>query len=114
MLMNITAHTDDQVTTLRLEGSFLHTERKVFQEAVQNACQEGARRIVIDLADVVCLDSAALGLLMVTHRRLCNDRRRLVLARPRANVKQIIELANLHEMIPMSDGVDLPPAQQTA
>jgi anti-anti-sigma factor len=114
MLMKITAHTTDQVTTLCLEGNFIYTERKSFQEAIQQACSDGARKIVIDLAEVGSLDSAALGLLMVTHRRLCNERCRLVLARPRSNVKQIIQLTNLHELIPMSDGSDLTPLPKSA
>lgn len=112
--MTITAQTTSLVTILRLEGSFVYTERKVFQEAIRKACEEGARRIVIDLSEVVSLDSAALGLLMVTHRQLCNEHRRLALARPRANVKQIIELANLLEMIPISDSGDLSPTQDSA
>ena len=112
--MNITAQTSSQVTTLYLEGNFVYTERKVFQEAIRKACEEGSRRIVIDLSEVVCLDSAALGLLMVTHRQLCNEHRRLALARPRANVKQIIQLANLLEMIPMSDSGELSPTQKSA
>lgn len=112
--MNITARADDQTTTLHLEGNFIYTERKRFQEAIHNACQEGARKIVLDLANVTSLDSAALGLLMVTHRRLCNERRRLVLVRPTANVKSIIQLANLHELIPMSDGADPAPMSKSA
>ena len=99
--------TDQNTTTLHLEGSFVYTQRKAFQEAVRKACLQGARRIVIDLSEVISVDSAALGLLMVTHRHLSNERRRLILARPRVNVKEIIELANLHEMIPMSDSGDL-------
>ncbi|HEX2056485.1 MAG TPA: STAS domain-containing protein [Nitrospiraceae bacterium] len=112
--MKITAHKADQVTTLCLEGSFTYTERKGFQEAVMQACSDGARKIVLDLADVSSLDSAALGLLMVTHRRLCNERCRLVLARPKANVRQIIQLTNLHELIPISDGSDLTPMPKSA
>jgi anti-anti-sigma factor len=112
--MKITAHKADQVITLSLEGNFIYTERKVFQEAIQNACAEGARKIVVDLGEVASLDSAALGLLMVTHRRLCNERCRLVIARPRPNVKQVIQLTNLHELIPMSDGSDLAPMPKSA
>jgi anti-anti-sigma factor len=112
--MKITAHTTEQVTTLCLEGNFVYTERKAFQEAIQQASSEGARKIIIDLAEVVMLDSSALGLLMVTHRRLCNERSRLVLARPRPNVKQVIQLTNLHELIPLSDGSDLAPMPKSA
>jgi anti-anti-sigma factor len=112
--MNITAQTTGLGTTLHLEGNFVYTERKVFQEAIRKACEEGARSLVIDLSEVVCLDSAALGLLMVTHRQLCKEHRRLAFARPRANVRQVIQLANLLEIIPIVDGGDLSPAQESA
>ena len=113
--MNITELKIDQTTTaLRLEGQFIYTQRRVFQEAIRKICQQGARRIILDLSEVLILDSAALGLLMVTHRLLSNERRRLVLARPRANIKAVIELAGLHEIIPLSDGGELADLKKSA
>ncbi|WP_447603173.1 STAS domain-containing protein [Nitrospira sp. Nam80] len=113
--MTITELKIDQTTTvLRLEGQFTYTQRGVFQEAIRKTCQQGARQIVLDLSEVLILDSAALGLLMVTYRLLSNERRRLVLARPRTNVKQVIELAGLHEIIPLSDGGDLGELRKSA
>lgn len=111
--MVITRCVTNHVATLQLEGSFLYNERKVFQEAVREVCLQGAKHVVIDLSQVIALDSAALGLLMVTHRQLCVERCRMTLARPRPNVKEIIELANLHEIIPMSDNVNLAAMRQT-
>jgi len=57
--------------------------------------------IVIDLSQVAFLDSAALGLLMISHRQLQADKRTLSLAYPQPTVRQIIELANLHKTIPL-------------
>jgi anti-anti-sigma factor len=113
--MTITELQIDQMTTaLRLEGNFVYTQRKLFQDAIRKACQQGARKIVLDLSAVPMLDSAALGLLMVTHRLLCNERRRLVLARPRPNIKQVIENAGLPEINPLSDGEELVALRKTA
>ena len=107
--MTITELQIDQTTTaLRLEGNFVYTQRKLFQDAIRKACQQGARKIVLDLSEVSILDSAALGLL------LCNERRRLVLARLRPNIKQVIEIAGLHEIIPLSDGEELIALRKTA
>ena len=113
--MTITELKIDQTTTaLHLDGPFIYTQRKVFQEAIRKVCQQGARRIVLDLSQVPMLDSAALGLLMVTHRLLSNERCRLILAKPRPNIKEVIELAGLHEFIPLSDGGDLVDVRKTA
>jgi anti-anti-sigma factor len=59
--------------------------------------------VVIDLSQVAFLDSAALGLLMISHRQLEAEKRKLSLAYPQPTVRQIIELANLHKTIPMID-----------
>jgi anti-anti-sigma factor len=57
--------------------------------------------VVIDLSQVAFLDSAALGLLMISHRQLDGEKRKLSLAYPQPTVRQILELANLHKTIPM-------------
>ena len=99
--MTITEETHDQTATLKLEGGFTYTQRKLFQETVKNLSTKNIEHIIIDLAQVAFLDSAALGLLMITHRQLLADKRKLSLAYPQATVRQIIELANLHKTIPL-------------
>lgn len=97
--MKITEESRNQTTTLKLEGNFTYTQRKPFQDAVKNACANNAQHIVIDLSQVSFLDSAVLGLLMVTHRQLVAEKRKLSMCKPQPTVKQIIELANLHKTI---------------
>ena len=99
--MKITQEINNKKATLRLEGNFTYTQRKAFQEALKVVCSDPIEEIVIDLSQVVFLDSAALGLLMITHRQLQAERRTLSLAYPQPTVRQIIELANLHKTIPM-------------
>ena len=99
--MTITEEIHDQTATLKLEGGFTYTQRKLFQETVKNLSSKNVEHIIIDLAQVAFLDSAALGLLMITHRQLLADHRKLSLAYPQATVRQIIELANLHKTIPL-------------
>ncbi|HET9961954.1 MAG TPA: STAS domain-containing protein [Nitrospiraceae bacterium] len=109
--MNITEEISAHTTTLRLEGNFTYTQRKPFQDAIKSACARNQQHIVIDLSQVSFLDSAALGLLMVTHRQLLAEKRRLSICKPQSTVKQIIELANLHKTIPVVDS-DVAPAMK--
>ena len=60
------------------------------------------------------LDSAALGLLMVTNRQLLADKRTLSLAYPGPTVRQIIELANLQKTIPLIESDASPRIRKTA
>jgi anti-anti-sigma factor len=70
---------------------------------LKTVCTDQVEEVVIDLSQVAFLDSAALGLLMISHRQLEAERRKLSLAYPQPTVRQIIELANLHKTIPMID-----------
>lgn len=99
--MRIVQEMQNQTVTVKLEGNFTYTQRKPFQEAIKHVGAPNVEHIIIDLSQVAFLDSAALGLLMVTHRQLLTDKRRLSLAYPQPTVRQIIELANLHKTIPL-------------
>ena len=99
--MKITQEIHHKKAILRLEGNFTYTQRKTFQEVLKTICTDQVDEVVIDLSQVAFLDSAALGLLMISHRQLDGEKRTLSLAYPQPTVRQIIELANLHKTIPM-------------
>lgn len=112
--MKITQETQNQKVTLKLEGNFTYTQRKPFQEALKAVDAQNVEHIIIDLSQVAFLDSAALGLLMITHRQLQSEKRRLSLAYPQPTVRQIIELANLHKTIPLIESESAPLAKKSA
>ena len=112
--MKISQETNNRKATLRLEGNFTYTQRKAFQEMLKTVCTDQVEEVVIDLSQVAFLDSAALGLLMISHRQLEAERRKLSLAYPQPTVRQIIELANLHKTIPMIDAGVSPLAKKSA
>ena len=112
--MTITEEIQNHTATLKLEGSFTYTQRKLFQDTLKNLGDKNVEHVIVDLAHVSFLDSAALGLLMITHRQLVADKRRLSLAHPQSTVRQIIELANLHKTIPLIESTVAPLAKKTA
>ena len=101
--MKIISEVHNHTVTLRLEGNFTYTQRKPFQELLKSVSVDPMEHIVIDLSQVAFLDSAALGLLMISHRQLQAEKRTLSLAYPQPTVRQIIELANLHKTIPLME-----------
>lgn len=101
--MKITKEVNNRNVTLKLEGNFTYTQRKPFQEMLKSVAVDGVDQIVIDLSQVAFLDSAALGLLMISHRQVQAEKRMLSLAYPQPTVRQILELANLHKTIPLID-----------
>jgi anti-anti-sigma factor len=112
--MKIIQEVQEQTVTLKLEGNFTYTQRKAFQDAFKAPGTQNVEHIIIDLSQVAFLDSAALGLLMITHRQLLADKRRLSLAYPQPTVRQIIELANLHKTIPLIESNPATPVRKSA
>ena len=66
-------------------------------------CVESAYHVVLDMSQVTFIDSAGIGLLVRTHRRLADIDRRLVLLRPDPNVRRIIELTGLDQLLAIAD-----------
>jgi len=112
--MNIKKEVNNRKVTLKLEGNFTYTQRKPFQEMLKSVAVDGVDQIVIDLSQVAFLDSAALGLLMISHRQVQAEKRTLSLAYPQPTVRQIIELANLHKTIPLIETDALSMAKKSA
>ena len=112
--MKIAKDVHNHTVTLKLEGNFTYTQRKPFQEILKAVSVEPMEHIVIDLSQVAFLDSAALGLLMISHRQLQADKRTLTLAYPQPTVRQIIELANLHKTIPLIESAGPVQTQKSA
>ena len=83
------------------------TQRIPYSRFVEQVENGEVDQVVIDLSQVAFLDSAALGLLMISHRQLQAEKRTLSLAYPHPTVRQILELANLHKTIPLIDA-DVP------
>jgi len=66
-------------------------------------CVESAYHVVLDMSQVTFIDSAGIGLLVRTHRGLADVDRRLVLLRPDPNVRRIIELSGLDQLLAIAE-----------
>ena len=72
--------------------------RELLEECVESACH-----VVLDMSRVTFIDSAGIGLLVRTHRLLADVDRRLVLLRPDPNVRRIIELTGLDQILAIAE-----------
>ena len=66
-------------------------------------CAESAWHVVLDMSQVSFVDSAGLALLVKTQRRLAAADRRLVVLRPHPNVRRILDLTGLTEVLSVTD-----------
>lgn len=69
------------------------------QEEVLAAIPVPGNRVVVDLSDVVFMDSAGIRVLMAVRRRCADDGDRIRIVLPtRAGVRRTLEIAGLHRL----------------
>ncbi len=104
--MNITAETHGHAVILNLEGELNEDSLSVFDEAVSHYfTRREAVDLILNLARVQFIDSAALERLVDLHDTLQENLGQLKLARPEDNVRQILELTRLNGSLPVFDDV---------
>ncbi len=74
-------------------------------DAVASACRRPRPRVVVDLAAVTYVDSAALGELVAARRRVAAAGGAFALARPRGKVRDLLDLTRLHELLTIRDSL---------
>jgi anti-sigma B factor antagonist len=65
------------------------------QDVLDHLIAEGARRIVVDMAEASFVDSTGLGALLTAHLRMRAHRGELVLSNPRPAARRLLELTAL-------------------
>jgi anti-anti-sigma factor len=76
-----------------------------FRDALTSVLARGTLRVVVDLAGVVFMASAGIGVLMGVHRLLADEGGMLVLASPHGKVAQVLSMTGVGTMIPMAASV---------
>lgn len=94
--MEITRHHEAEIAVLALVGRLTvnDTPGKLKAEATQ-AISEGAKAIILDLAQVPYIDSTRLGELIAAHISVARQNGRLVLVCPTQRITALLKLAGL-------------------
>ena len=70
---------------------------------VERAIVSGQGDVVVDLSPVTFFDSAGLAVLIKAHRRLNGTRRRVIVRRPSDNVRRVLDISGLSDLIMIED-----------
>jgi anti-sigma B factor antagonist len=97
----VTSRTDGAVC-LTVSGG-LDLAFTPYVESILRPAQDEAALVVVDLQQVVFMDSAGLRLLIVADARARRDGNRLVLARPSDRVRRLFELTAMRERLTIDD-----------
>lgn len=97
--MDIKLATTGSVGTLNMSGRFDFSAHRSFKEAYdQFLPQKAITHLEVNLADVVYMDSSALGMLLMLHERAQKEGKEVVLSRANPTIRQILDIANFGKL----------------
>lgn len=97
--MDVTTHLRESTAVIKVSGKFDFSGHRAFREAAKLLLANAAvQEIDIDLSSTDYIDSAALGMLLLTQENADNVNKSVVLVRPTGSVKQVLDIANFHKL----------------
>ncbi|MFO0708024.1 MAG: STAS domain-containing protein [Nitrospira sp.] len=99
--MEIVHRTNRDSTVIEIAGPFAFSNRKDFTAALDAVKRTHSRHVILNLARVTFVDSSAIGLLALTAQQMKSSATRFSLVGAQGTVKQVLELMQIHRMIPM-------------
>jgi anti-anti-sigma factor len=98
--------TSDEIPVIHLKGEIDLQTCSGFKDTLREMIDERYRNIVIDLAEVPYLDSAALGVLVDAVRRVREDDGGIYLVATTPFVRRAFEITRLARIFELSDSLD--------
>lgn len=100
--MHFSQDVKEQALIVRLGGELdMHAADELRQRLEMALDRSGARRLVINLADVHFMDSSGLGVLLAQYKRLRREDGKVALVAPSPIVKTILEASGLLKLMPV-------------
>ena len=99
--MQITERRIGESVILDLVGELTYANRATFKASVERSQASGVRHLILNMQGVRFLDSSALGTLALLTQSLSAKRSTIGLLNPQSYVKEILTLANLHQLLPV-------------
>ena len=102
MGLQVSIRKSGDVTILDLRGrsTIDHDESEQLASQLQELVAHGARKLLLNLADLTQVDSTGLGIIVGTHVSLRSQGGDLRLLRPNGRVKEVLSVVNLLGTIP--------------
>ncbi len=92
---------NDEVVIEKLFGRFDQTAHQEYKMSMDLALQAGYRHVILDVTGVSFIDSTARGWLVLSQRRFQGIRGRLSLVARHGFIRDILELTEISEWIPI-------------
>lgn len=101
-----TSNLEPDITLLNLAGQLtLGNKLMEIEYDIKERIDKGARKLVVDVGQLTYIDSAGLGAVAISAGRVERMGGKLVVAGATGKVRQVIELARLHQVMGLYDDV---------
>ena len=104
--MAVSARNIENAVVLDLTGRFDSAAKQDVQQAINEALDTGTLHIILNLAGVPLVDSAALGLLAVNHNKFKEKGGKLSLVNPQPEVRLILDMVAMPKLIPSYNSIE--------
>lgn len=104
--MNIDVRHRDDVTILDVKGKITIGSDLALREAIQNALQAGAKKIVVNLQHVTTIDSSGVGELVASYTSAKNHGATLKLVNLPPKVQDVLTITQLITVFDVYDTED--------
>lgn len=89
--LTVTAHEKDGITLVKMQGSLAATTAEHGMQEMKKILDEGAKKVIINLADVDYISSGGIRVLMLAHKQLSNVQGEMKIAAAKGMVKEALE-----------------------
>jgi anti-anti-sigma factor len=96
--MEYTRTTNGSVYNLKLSGRFTFADHNAFKEIFKLFTDSSINKIEIDLSNVEFVDSAALGMLLLTRDEAKKASKAITIRNPQGQVKKMFEISRFYEL----------------
>jgi len=101
--MTINERAQGEITILQPKGRLDATSAPETEKRLTALIADGARSIIFDLSDMEYVSSAGLRVFLSSAKRMKQVQGKLTLARPAAQIRQILDMAGFSAILPIFD-----------
>jgi len=100
-MLTVREHVRQDTKVLELSGRFDSQSKLGIEVAILGAQEIGCHHIVLNFSNITWIDSVGLGQMFLWYHRLNTKRIRLSIVSPQAPVRELLEFANLPQIVPV-------------
>ena len=100
-MLTVREHVHQDTKVLELSGRFDSQSKLGIEVAILGALEIGCHHIILNFSNITWIDSVGLGQMFLWYHRMKPERIRMSIVSPQSQVRELLELANLPQVVPV-------------